>query len=56
MSVLGIVVGILFIMEFALPDTLAIVAPLLSFGWAVWLAVILWRETPALRYTHAPEA
>jgi hypothetical protein len=44
LSLIGIVLGVLHIVDMFLPDTVRLVAPLASIGWAVWLAFTLWRE------------
>ena len=48
LALLGIVLGILFIINMFLSDTMGLVAPLASIVWAIWLALTLWREaTPS---------
>jgi hypothetical protein len=44
LAFVGMVLGVLYIAEMFLPDTLRLIAPLASIGWAVWLAFFIWRE------------
>jgi hypothetical protein len=44
LSLLGVLLGVLYIVDVFLPDPLRLLAPLASIGWTVWLAVILLRE------------
>jgi hypothetical protein len=44
LSVVGIVLGVLYIVDIFLPDTMRLVAPLASIGWAAGLAFVIWRE------------
>jgi hypothetical protein len=46
---LGMAMGALFILENALPSELALVAPLASIAWALWVAAVLWRAQAGQR-------
>lgn len=43
LSVLAVVLGLLFVVELALPDPLYLAAPLLTIAWSGCLAPWLWR-------------
>jgi hypothetical protein len=49
LSCVGVVLGILFILNMFLPETSALIAPLGSIVWAVWLAGTVWRENSKAR-------
>lgn len=44
LSLLGIVIGLLFIVGRFLTDELALIAPLATIGWSLWLAYTLWHD------------
>lgn len=57
LSLTGMTLGALFVGDTLLPDTLRIVAPLATIGWALWLAARLFQESQApIRSTFNPES
>jgi hypothetical protein len=54
-TVPGVLLGALFIVEFVTPYPFTLVAPLLAIVWSIWMGIVLWREpgSAALRVAEA---
>jgi hypothetical protein len=44
LALIGIALGVLYVVDTFLPDSLRLVAPLATIAWATWLAFMIWRE------------
>jgi hypothetical protein len=46
-SLIGVGLGVLYILDPLLPEAVRLIAPLASIGWTLWLGLLLWREAPS---------
>jgi hypothetical protein len=55
-SLPGVLLGALFVMDFVMPYPLSLIAPLLGIVWAFWTSIVLWREPAGAMALQAAEA
>jgi hypothetical protein len=55
-SLPGVLLGALFVLDFVMPYPLSLVAPLLGIAWTFWTGVVLWRESAGAMGLRVAEA
>jgi hypothetical protein len=55
-SLPGILLGALFVLDFVMPYPFNLIAPLLGIAWAFWAGLVLWRESAGGMALRAAEA
>jgi hypothetical protein len=56
LSLSGILLGALFVLDVVMPYPLSLIAPLLGIAWAFWTGIVLWRESAGGVALRAAEA